>query len=70
MDPADDLRQFEGDATLDAIRDFRDTYLGLGPEPRRPTLGRAGLSLHARVQARRPIGIAPNRGESMVGVTC
>ena len=24
---------FEGAATLDAIRDFRDTYLGRGPEP-------------------------------------
>jgi hypothetical protein len=24
---------FEGQATLDAIRDFRDTYIGLGPEP-------------------------------------
>jgi hypothetical protein len=24
---------FEGDATLDAIRNFRDTYAGLGPEP-------------------------------------
>ena len=23
---------FEGDATLDAIRDFRDTYRGRGPE--------------------------------------
>jgi hypothetical protein len=25
--------KYEGDATLDAVRDFRDTYLGLGPEP-------------------------------------
>jgi hypothetical protein len=25
--------KFEGAATLDAIRDFRDTYIGLGPEP-------------------------------------
>jgi hypothetical protein len=25
--------KFEGRATLDAIRDFRDTYRGLGPEP-------------------------------------
>lgn len=24
---------YEGAATLDAIRDFRDTYIGLGPEP-------------------------------------
>jgi hypothetical protein len=24
---------YEGGATLDAIRDFRDTYIGLGPEP-------------------------------------
>ena len=24
---------FKGDATLDALRDFRDTYIGLGPEP-------------------------------------
>jgi hypothetical protein len=24
---------YKGDATLDAIRDFRDTYRGLGPEP-------------------------------------
>ena len=25
--------KYEGAATLDAIRDFRDTYIGLGPEP-------------------------------------
>ena len=25
--------KYEGAATLDAIRDFRDTYRGLGPEP-------------------------------------
>jgi hypothetical protein len=25
--------KYEGDKTLDAIRDFRDTYRGLGPEP-------------------------------------
>ncbi len=25
--------RYEGAATLDAIRDFRDTYIGLGPEP-------------------------------------
>ncbi|MDX6584131.1 MAG: hypothetical protein QOI10_3315 [Solirubrobacterales bacterium] len=25
--------KYEGAATLDAVRDFRDTYLGLGPEP-------------------------------------
>ncbi|HEY8002099.1 MAG: DUF3105 domain-containing protein [Vicinamibacteria bacterium] len=25
--------KYEGQATLDAIRDFRDTYIGLGPEP-------------------------------------
>ena len=26
-------KKYEGAATLDAIRDFRDTYRGLGPEP-------------------------------------
>jgi hypothetical protein len=25
--------KYDGAATLDAVRDFRDTYLGLGPEP-------------------------------------
>ena len=25
--------KYEGAATLDAVRDFRDTYIGLGPEP-------------------------------------
>ena len=25
--------KLRGRATLDAIRDFRDTYIGLGPEP-------------------------------------
>jgi hypothetical protein len=25
--------KYDGPATLDAVRDFRDTYLGLGPEP-------------------------------------
>lgn len=25
--------KYQGDATLDAVRDFRDTYIGLGPEP-------------------------------------
>jgi hypothetical protein len=25
--------KYEGAATLDAIRNFRDTYIGLGPEP-------------------------------------
>jgi hypothetical protein len=25
--------KYEGQATLDAVRDFRDTYIGLGPEP-------------------------------------
>jgi hypothetical protein len=31
--------RYEGAATLDAIRDFRDTYIGLGPEPLPLTLG-------------------------------
>jgi hypothetical protein len=26
-------KTYDGAATLDAVRDFRDTYLGLGPEP-------------------------------------
>ena len=26
-------KKYEGPATLDAIRDFRDIYRGLGPEP-------------------------------------
>ncbi len=25
--------KYEGAKTLDAVRDFRDTYIGLGPEP-------------------------------------
>ena len=25
--------KYDGAATLDAVRDFRDTYRGLGPEP-------------------------------------
>jgi hypothetical protein len=31
--------KYEGGATLDAIRDFRDTYIGLGPEPLPLTVG-------------------------------
>jgi hypothetical protein len=26
-------KEYKGRATLDALRDFRDTYRGLGPEP-------------------------------------
>ena len=54
---------YEGAATLDAIRDFRDTYRGQGPEPVAlsiPEVARAPARGERPANPRRPRS-APNR---------